>query len=284
MKRVLVTGVKGQLGYDVVKRLKLENTTFDVIGVDIDDFDLTNLEAVNSFITNLRPDIVVHSAAYTAVDKAESDSELCLAVNEKGSENIAIACKAINAKLVYISTDYVYNGLGDKPFEVSADVAPLSVYGKSKLAGELACKKHVDKLFIIRTSWVFGLNGNNFVKTMLRLGTERDTLSVVADQIGSPTYTPDLADFIAHLITTDKYGTYHFSNEGFCSWFDFAKEIFVKANIKTDLKPIKTSEYKTVAVRPLNSRLSKKSVYDSGYKSIPSWQDALGRYLKEIKS
>ena len=281
MKKILVTGVGGQLGFDVVKLLN-KNNDYKVLGVDVADFSLTDKKATQDFIFNFAPDIVIHSAAYTAVDKAESEQELCFSVNELGTKYIAEACKQINATMVYISTDYVYSGAGEKIYEVDEKTAPLGVYGKSKLAGELAASNTVDKLYIIRTSWVFGLNGNNFVKTMLRLGSERDSLSVVSDQIGSPTYTPDLAEFIEFLIKTDKFGTYHFSNEGFCSWYDFAKEIFNQSNISINLTPIATADYKTAAVRPLNSRLSKQKNYDVGYKKIPSWQDALTRYLKEI--
>jgi len=279
-KKVLVTGVAGQLGYDVVKKLQSEDIDFLVKGVDIADFDITDAKAAQDFITAFAPDIVVHCSAYTAVDKAESDVENCFLVNETGTKNIAEACKKINAGLVYISTDYVYNGQGSNPYEVNSLTAPLGVYGKSKLAGEKAASALVDKLFIIRTSWVFGQNGNNFVKTMLQLGAERDSLSVVSDQIGSPTFTPDLADFIAFLINTDKYGVYHFSNEGFCSWYDFAKEIFRQSNTKIALSPIFSTDYKTAAPRPLNSRLNKQRCYDIGYKQIPSWQDALKRYLQ----
>jgi len=286
MKKILVTGINGQLGYDVVKRLALKNSknqVYNVKGVDIADFDLTDKKAVSSFVEAFAPDIIIHCSAYTAVDKAESESDMCFAVNEFGTKYIAESAKKLSASMVYISTDYVYNGLGDAAYEVEAPTIPLGVYGKSKLAGELAAKSLVDKLFVIRTSWVFGINGNNFVKTMLRLASDRDTLGVVSDQIGSPTYTPDLADFIAYIITTDRYGTYHFSNEGFCSWYDFAKEIFNKANIKITLNKILTVDYKTVAPRPLNSRLSKKKCYDIGYKQIPRWQDALCSYLKELK-
>ncbi|MCL2797666.1 MAG: dTDP-4-dehydrorhamnose reductase [Firmicutes bacterium] len=281
MKKILVTGANGQLGYDVVKRLSADG--FDVRGVDIGDFDITDAAQTENFIRSFEPDVVVHCSAYTAVDKAESEPELCGKANAFGAENIARACRALNASMVYISTDYVYGGTGESPIEATEAPAPLSVYGRTKLEGEEACKKLLKKLYIIRTSWVFGKNGGNFVKTMLNLGRERDSLNVVCDQIGSPTYTVDLADFIAFIIRSGKYGTYHFTNEGFCSWYDFAREIFRLSGISTAVKAVPTSEYKTVAKRPLNSRLSKKSVFDAGYPAIPTWQDALERYLEEIR-
>jgi len=226
---------------------------------------------------------VVHCSAYTAVDKAESDAENCEKVNVDGSENIAAACAELGADMLYVSTDYVYGGKGEKPFEVSDETSPLNVYGRSKLAGERACAKRLKNLYIVRTSWVFGKNGNNFIKTMLRLAKERECLSVVSDQIGSPTYTVDLARFICFLIGTKKYGIYHFTNEGFCSWYEFATEAFRAEGVNIKVNAVATSEYKTAAVRPMNSRLSKASAYNAGYPKIPTWRDALARYLKEIK-
>ena len=279
--KVLVTGVNGQLGHDLVKKLNAEG--FECKGTDINDFDITDEESTRDFIVKYNPDVVVHCAAYTAVDRAEADAESCTKVNVTGSENIAKACKLIDAKMVYISTDYVYNGKGDKPFKTTDEIAPLSVYGKTKYQGEEACRKHLDKLFVVRTSWVFGKNGNNFVKTMLRLAGERDSLSVVSDQIGSPTYTVDLADFLFYIIQTDKYGIYHCSNEDFCSWNEFAKEIFRLSGINIEVKEVLTRDYKSAAVRPLNSRLDKKCLEDCGYGKMPSWKDALKRYLEELK-
>lgn len=278
--KVLVTGVRGQLGHDVIK--KLESEGYECLGVDIDDFDITDESATRDFIKKYDPYVVVHCSAYTAVDKAESDKDTCYAVNVTGSENIAKACADIGAKMLYVSTDYVYNGIGETPFEIDSTISPLSTYGKTKWAGEEACRRLLDKLFVVRTSWVFGANGNNFVRTMMRLAKERDTISVVNDQIGSPTYTVDLADFIFYLINTNKYGTYHCSNEGFCSWYEFAKEIFAQTKSNINLVGIPTAEYKTAAVRPLNSRLSKKCLVDCGYGKMPDWKDALSRYLKEI--
>lgn len=280
--KVLVTGCDGQLGFDVIKKLRAEN--YECKGVDINDFDITDENATIKYIRQYNPDVVVHCSAYTAVDKAESDAEKCYAVNVVGSENIAKACKAIDAKMVYVSTDYVYSGDGDKPFDIDSPIAPLSVYGKTKFQGEEKCRGILDKLFVIRTSWVFGKNGNNFVKTMLRLAKEKDSLTVVNDQVGSPTYTVDLADFIFFIINTKKYGTYHCSNEEYCSWFEFANEIFYQSQISNiKVAGVSTKEYPTAAVRPFNSRLDKSCLIDCGYGKMPSWKDALGRYLKELK-
>ncbi len=279
--KVLVTGVKGQLGYDVVKRCK--ELGYNVVGADIDDFDITDEEAAFKYITECNPDAVVHCAAYTAVDNAENDVERCTKINETGTENIAKAVKAIDAAMVYISTDYVYGGEGEEAYTTDSSLQPLNAYGVSKLAGEKAAAKHVDKLFIVRTSWVFGLNGNNFVKTMLRLAKERDELNIVADQIGSPTYTPDLARLIVDMISTDKYGVYHGTNENYCSWYEFATEIFRQAGVNIKVNPILSEQYVTAAKRPKNSRLDKTCLDKSGFERLPSWQDALRRYLEEIK-
>lgn len=279
--KALVTGAKGQLGYDVVRELKKRN--IECLGVDIDDFDITDAEASNEFIRNYRPDCVIHCSAYTAVDKAEDNAELCKKVNGEGTRNIAYICKQINAKMVYISTDYVFPGTGEHAYEVDDPTGPLSVYGKTKLEGEIAVRELLSKYFIVRISWVFGKNGNNFVKTMLRLGKERNEVSVVCDQIGSPTYTVDLAPLLCDMIETEKYGTYHATNEGFCSWAEFAKEIFKLAGYETKVNFIKTSEYPTRAKRPLNSRLSKKSLDEAGFSRLPSWKDAVRNYLGEIE-
>lgn len=279
--KVLVTGVKGQLGHDVMKRLNRSN--YECIGVDIDDFDITDYNAVATFIKRYNPDVVVHCSAYTAVDKAEENQKLCYQVNVVGSENIAKVCGEIGAKMVYLSTDYVYNGMGDRPHKTTDEAAPLSTYGRTKLQGEEACRKYTDRLFVIRTSWVFGINGGNFVKTMLRLAATNDSVRVVNDQIGSPTYTPDLADFIFYIINTDKYGIYHCSNEGYCSWHEFAKAIFEYNGVNINLIGIPTSDYKTLAIRPINSRLSKECLIDCGYGIMPDWRDALQRYLAELK-
>jgi len=280
--KVLVTGVKGQLGYDVVK--ELYSRGISCIGADIEEFDITDEQAVSSFIGDCHPDAVIHCSAYTAVDKAEDDPELCRAVNVQGTRNIAAVCKKIDAKMIYISTDYVFPGIGTNEYEVGDPTGPLGVYGQTKLGGELVVKELLDKYFIVRVSWVFGKNGNNFVKTMLRLGKERSEVNVVCDQVGSPTYTADLAPLLCDMVVTEKYGTYHATNEGICSWAEFAKEIFGQAGYATKVNFIPTSEYPTRAKRPLNSRMSKRSLEEAGFKKLPHWQDALKRYLREIEA
>ncbi len=279
--KILVTGYNGQLGFDVVKELEIRN--IQCKGVDMADFDITDKTAVYDYVKSYAPDAVIHCAAYTAVDRAEDDIDTCTKVNVLGSENLARVCGEIGAKMVYISTDYVYGGKGEEPFEVSDPTAPCNIYGKTKLAGEEAVKKYCEKSFVIRTSWVFGINGNNFVKTMLRLADTHPTLTVVADQIGSPTYTPDLAKLICDMVVTEKYGTYHGTNENYCSWCEFAAEIMKMAGKATVIKPVTTAEYGAKAERPLNSRLSKKCLDDAGFKRLPTWQDALGRYLTELE-
>ena len=278
---ILVTGVKGQLGYDVVNCLK--ERQIDCIGADKEEFDITDLEAVRSYFENTKPTALIHCAAYTAVDKAEDELELCRKVNAEGVRNLARVCKEMNIKMLYISTDYVFPGTGEHFYEVGDQTGPLSQYGKTKLEGELAVKELLEKYFIIRISWVFGKNGANFVKTMLRLGKEREELTVVADQIGSPTYTKDLAPLLCDMIVSEKYGTYHATNEGICSWAEFAKEIFHQAGLNVKVKEVTTEEYGvSKAVRPKNSRMSKESLTAAGFKRLPDWKDALGRYLREI--
>jgi dTDP-4-dehydrorhamnose reductase len=277
--KVLVTGANGQLGYDVVERLKKLN--IEHIGVDRQDFDLTNEEQTKSFILNYKPDVVIHCAAYTAVDKAEDEKDICYAVNVLGTRYIAQACAKIQAKMVYISTDYVFDGEGEKPFEITDEPRPINYYGKTKYEGELEVKKYLDNAFIIRVSWVFGINGNNFVKTMLKLGKEREQLNVVSDQIGSPTYTYDLAKLISDMIFTEKYGTYHATNEGVCSWYEFACEIFKLVGIDVLVNPIKTEDYPTRAMRPKNSKLSKESL--NSFYRLPTWQDSLKKYIYQMK-
>ena len=275
--KVLVTGITGQLGFDVMNELNRRN--IEAVGAARKDFDLTDEAAIERFIKSHKPDAVIHCAAYTAVDKAEDEPELAMQVNGKATEVIAAACKDIGAKMIYISTDYVFPGTGDVPYEVDDPKAPPNAYGRSKLAGEEAVLKLLDKYFIVRISWVFGVNGKNFVKTMLRLSETKDRLTVVNDQIGSPTYTADLAPLLVDMVHTDKYGIYHATNEGFCSWAEFAAEIFRQAGAKTEVVPIASSEYPTKAVRPLNSRLSKQTLDKAGFKRLPSWQDAVTRYL-----
>ena len=257
--KVLVTGVGGQLGYDVIKELKRRN--IECIGADLKEFDITDYDAAHDFITEYGPDAVIHCSAYTAVDKAEDEPELCRRVNALGTENIAKICKKIDAKMVYISTDYVFPGTGEVFYATDSPTGPKNVYGQTKLEGELAVKSILDKYFIVRISWVFGINGNNFIKTMLKLGKERNEINVVADQIGSPTYTADLAPLLCDMAATENYGTYHATNEGICSWAAFAEEIFKIAKIECKVNHIKTEEYPTKAARPKNSRMSKRKVY-----------------------
>lgn len=278
--KVLVTGVKGQLGYDVVK--VLNERTIECIGVDREEFDITDYKAVENYIKGYKPDAVVHCSAYTAVDKAEDEIELCKKINSLGPENIAKVCKEIDAKMIYISTDYVFPGTGEEFYEVDDETAPVSVYGSTKLEGENAVKAILDKYFIVRISWVFGVNGNNFIKTMLRLGKERDELNVVCDQIGSPTYTADLAKLLCDMVVTEKYGTYHATNEGICSWAEFAQEIFKQAGLSTKVNFITSDQYPAKAKRPFNSRMSKKKLEENGFERLPAWKDALGRFLKEV--
>ena len=277
--KVLVTGVGGQLGYDVAR--ELERRKIKYIGADLKEFDITDYEAADSFITANKPDAVIHCSAYTAVDKAEDQPELCHRVNVLGTENIAKICKKINAKMIYISTDYVFPGTGADFYGVDSPTAPQNIYGQTKLDGEIAVKNILTKYFIVRISWVFGINGNNFIKTMLKLGKERSELNVVADQIGSPTYTADLAPLLCDMIATDKYGTYHATNEGVCSWAEFAEAIFKIAKIDCKVNHITSEEYPTRAARPKNSRMSKKSLEVVGFNRLPGWRSAVEKYLNQ---
>ena len=279
--RVLVTGVKGQLGYEVCRELTVRG--IENRGVDIDDFDLTDEKAVMEAISAYRPDAVVHCAAYTAVDRAEENEDVCRAVNVDGTRFVARACRAVDAEMVYFSTDYVFPGTGEDFYEVDSPKGPQSVYGRTKLEGEEAVRETLEKYFILRISWVFGINGNNFIRTMLRLSNDHDTLRVVCDQIGSPTYAHDLAPLICDMLATEKYGTYHATNEGVCSWAEFAEAIMKAADRPTRIIPVTTEEYGAKAARPLNSRMSKKSLDEAGFARLPSWQDALRRYLAELR-
>ena len=285
--RIIVTGVKGQLGYDCLRRLSEDGFT-NVLGIDIDDLDITDETAVNEFILKEKPKVVIHNAAWTAVDKAEQFEEQVYKVNALGPKYIAEACKKVDAKMVYISTDYVFNGKGENFFEVNDKKDGLSIYGKTKSQGEDFVKSSLDKYFIVRISWVFGINGNNFIKTMLKLADSGKTeLNIVCDQIGSPTYTYDLAKLLVEMIKTDKYGVYHATNEGVCSWAEFASYIFKVAKRNVKVNPITTEEYKKLvpsqADRPLNSRMSKTSLDEAGFSRLPSWKDAVNRYLKELE-
>ena len=279
--KVLVTGFKGQLGYDVVKHLNQRRVACR--GVDIDDFDLTQAESVHAYIKAYAPDVVVHCAAYTAVDRAEEDQDTCYAVNVNGTKYIAQACRELEETMVYISNYYVFDGEGDRPYQPDDQKDPKGYYGLTKSLGEDQVTSILSRYFIIRTAWVFGKNGNNFVKTMLRLGSERDVLRVVADQYGSPTYTDDLARLICDMIETDKYGTYHATNEGFCNWYEFAIEIMKAGGLSAKVEPVSSLEYPTKAVRPKNSRLSKDKIEAQGFSRLPTWQDALTRYIEELR-
>ena len=280
--KILVTGVSGQLGFDVCRILREQN--IEHLPSSRETFSLTDFKRAREAVENYRPDAIIHAAAYTAVDKAESESELCFKTNAEATKNLAEIAKDIDAKFVYISTDYVFPGTGENFYETSDAKNPLNVYGKSKLKGEEAVINTLYKYFIVRISWVFGKNGKNFVKTMLNLAETHGELKVVADQIGSPTYTYDLAKLLVEMVKTEKYGVYHATNEGVCSWAEFAAEIFKLANKKTKVTGISTEEYPTPAIRPKNSRLSKKSLDEGGFSRLPSWQDALKRYLEELQN
>lgn len=302
--KIIVTGVGGQLGHDVVN--ELHKRGLEAVGSDIApqysgiadgsfvtqapyiQLDITDSEAVSRVLEEVRPDAVIHCAAWTAVDAAEDEDKQALAhaINVNGTAHIAAACKAVGAKMMYISTDYVFNGQGETPWEPDcADFAPLNVYGKTKLEGELAVREILDRHFIVRIAWVFGLNGKNFIRTMLTIGRKFETLRVVSDQIGTPTYTLDLARLLVDMIRTDQYGTYHATNEGgYISWYDFACEIFRQAGYTTKVNPVTTAEYGlSKAARPFNSRLNKSKLTENGFEPLPHWQDALSRYLKEIE-
>ena len=278
---ILVTGITGQLGFDVVK--ELERRGVEVVGTTRNELSLTTEAGAKDFILEQKPEVVIHCAAYTAVDKAESESELALTVTGFGTRWVAEACREVGAKMIYVSTDYVFGGDGRTPYEVHDEKKPVNIYGYSKLLGENSVSTILERHFIVRVSWVFGINGKNFVKTMLRLAETKDKLRVVNDQIGSPTYTVDLARLLADMAGTEKFGTYHASNEGFCSWADFAKEIFEQAGLSVEVEGIPTIEYPTPARRPFNSRLSKKSLDEASFERLPTWQDAVKRFLAELK-
>jgi dTDP-4-dehydrorhamnose reductase len=302
--KVFVTGVAGQLGHDVMNELYKRG--MEGIGSDIADtykgiedkspvtnmpyvqMDITDKQAVAKIIKKINPDVVIHCAAWTAVDMAEDDDKVdkVRAINAGGTDNVAQVCKELDCKMVYISTDYVFDGQGTEPWKPDCrDYRPLNIYGQTKLEGELAVSSILDKYFIVRIAWVFGVNGNNFIKTMLKVGKTHDTLTVVDDQIGTPTYTYDLARLLVDMIETDRYGYYHVTNEGgYISWYDFASEIFKQAEYKTKVLSVTTEEYGiSKASRPFNSRLDKSKLMENGFKPLPTWQDALSRYLKEIE-
>lgn len=280
-EKILVTGVAGQLGYDVVKELNKRN--IECRGVDIADFDLTDRSQVVSYIKEYQPTAIIHCAAYTAVDKAEEEYDKAYAVNAMGTSHIAEGAKAVDAKLLYISTDYVFNGEKEGFYDASDEKDPIGAYGSTKYAGEMESKKYVSKLFVVRLSWVFGKNGHNFVKTMLRLSEEREEIGVVADQVGSPTYTPDASKVICDIVLSDRYGEYNVANEGYCSWYDFTVEIMKQTGKTTRINPLTSDQYPTKTKRPKNSRFSKRELDDNGFERLPSWQDALARFLKELE-
>lgn len=278
--KIFVTGVKGQLGYDVVN--ELEGRGIETIGVDIEEMDITDSTSTWAVIKEAAPDAVIHCAAYTAVDAAEDNEDICRKVNVEGTQNIAAVCKDLDIPMMYISTDYVFDGQGERPWEPDDKRNPLSVYGQTKYEGELAVQNTLDKYFIVRITWAFGVNGKNFVRTMLRLAETNDKITVVNDQFGAPTYTYDLAVLLADMIVTDKYGIYHATNEGNCSWYEFAREIFREADIDMEVIPVSSNAYNAKAARPVNSRMDKKKLDENGFKRLPEWQDALKRYLKII--
>ena len=291
--KVLVTGVKGQLGYDVVK--ECEKRGIEAIGVDVEEMDITDAAACERVITEAKADAVIHCAAYTAVDAAEDNEDLCRKVNAEGTRNIAEVCRKLDIKMMYFSTDYVFNGQGERPWEPDDPREPLNVYGQTKYEGELAVQELLEKYFIVRIAWVFGLNGKNFIKTMINVGKTHDEVRVVNDQIGTPTYTYDLARLLVDMCETEKYGYYHATNAevkdenagcktGYISWYDFCCEFYRQYGLKTKVIPVTTEEYGlSKAARPFNSRLDKKKLVENGFESLPTWQDAVSRYLKEAQ-
>ena len=279
--KILVTGVKGQLGYDVVQ--EGEKRGLEMFGTDVDSMDITDAGQVRKVMEAYKPDGVIHCAAYTAVDAAEEHQEICRKINVNGTRNIAEVCRDMDIPLMYFSTDYVFDGQGENFWKEDDERQPLNVYGQMKYEGELAVQELVQKYFILRISWVFGVNGSNFIKTMLRLGKERGAVGVVSDQMGSPTYTYDLAKLVLDMFQTDKYGVYHVTNDGICSWYEFACEIFKQAGMGVKGTPLTTAEYPAKAARPLNSRMSKDKLVNAGFQMLPSWQDALRRYLERLE-
>lgn len=277
---IIVTGAKGQLGGDVCDLLTSQG--IEHLGIDIADLDITNEKAVEDFFESTQADALIHCAAYVAVDKAEDEKEFCFKVNEDGTRNLAKMCKKHGIKMLYVSTDYVFSGEGETPFKPEDEKGPLGAYGLSKLKGEEAVKENLDRYFIVRTSWVFGERNTNFIATMLRLTETRSELSVVCDQVGSPTYAKDLAVLLCDMIKTDRYGTYHGTNEGFCSWYELAEKTFEVAGKDVKVNPVTSEEYPTRAVRPKNSRLSKECLTINGFDRLPRWEDAVERYLGNL--
>lgn len=278
--KILVTGAGGQLGYDVLK--VLEQRGHSVVPIDLPEIDITDKVSVQTFIYDSKVDAVIHCAAFTAVDAAEDESQLCTAINVYGTGYIAETCKLLDIPMLYISTDYVFNGMGTRPWEPEDKPQPLNIYGNTKYEGECLIRSLLQKYFIIRTSWVFGLNGKNFVKTMLKIAKEQDSVNVVNDQIGSPTYTADLAVLIVDMIESDRYGIYHASNSGYCTWYEFAMEIFRLSEVQIQIKPISSDKFKTRALRPKNSRMNQNKLKQNGFNELPDWHDALKRFIDEL--
>jgi len=278
--KILITGASGQLGYDCVQECKARG--HEVYGVSSRMFPLADEEAMRAVLDEFSPDAILHAAAYTAVDQAEDEPARCRLVNAAGTEILARLAAQRDIKFLYISTDYVFPGTGTEPYETDSVTGPRNVYGASKLMGEEAVQSHLDKYFIVRISWVFGINGRNFVRTMLELAETHKSLSIVGDQIGSPTYTHDLAPLLADMLETEKYGIYHATNEGFCSWAEFAAEIFRTTGRSVNVTSVPSHAYPTKAARPKNSRLSKQSLDEAGFRRLPPWQDAVARYLEEL--
>lgn len=279
--KVLVTGAAGQLGQDVMTALKERG--HEAVGIDRNEADITNEVQVTAVILAAHPDAVIHCAAYTAVDRAEEEKDLCTRINVDGSRVIARAAEACGAKIVYISTDYVFNGQGDTPFLPTDAKAPLNHYGFTKSLGEDAVLKECRRAFVVRTSWVFGAHGNNFIKTMRRLGMEREQVSVVCDEVGAPTYTPDLAALLCEMIESEKYGVYHATNEGECTRDDLARAVMEIFGLSCCVNSITGDQYPTAATRPHNSRLSKECLSAAGFTRLPDWKDALARYAAEVQ-
>ena len=279
--RVLVTGAKGQLGHDVMN--ELAKGGYEGIGVEVQEMDITDAQAVDRVITESKADKVIHCAAYTAVDAAEDNVDLCRRVNAQGTENIAEVCKKLDIPMLYLSTDYVFDGEGTRPWEPDDERDPLNVYGQTKYEGELAIEKNLEKYFIVRIAWVFGVNGKNFIKTMLNLAETHDTITVVNDQVGSPTYTYDLSRLLVDMIETEKYGRYHATNEGLCTWYEFAVEIFRQAGVDVQVVPVTSEKFQAKAKRPHQRRLNEDKLDAMGFERLPAWQDALSRYLKIIR-
>ena len=280
--KILVTGVKGQLGYDVVK--ELNGRGIETVGVDIEEMDITDPFSVDRVIKEAAPDAVIHCAAFTAVDAAEENEALCRRVNAEGPRNIAKVCRELDVKMIQISTDYVFGGEGTHFWKPEDACDPQSVYGRTKYEGEIAVREILNKYFIVRIAWVFGINGKNFVRTMLNLAKTHDTIRVVNDQFGSPTYTYDLAKLLADMVVTDKYGVYHATNEGICSWYEFACTIFKEAGVDVKVVPVTTAEYAAKAKRPANSRMDNGKLTENGFHKLPAWQDALARYVLMLKA